>query len=105
MMAMTKVYFATNRVADDPTNSSSYGADILSPGDSGSIIYAVADVEGVNLDKGDFGTLNAISSIHQGNFLPEVQEEIVSAGKNLLVFIHGFANSFTDAITRVVSVN
>jgi len=35
-----------------------------------------------------------------GDFLPAVKNQILAKKKNLLIFIHGFANSFSDGIKR-----
>lgn len=41
-----------------------------------------------------------IAGVSTGLFSAAMQAEILGSGKNLLVFIHGFANSFADAMTR-----
>jgi esterase/lipase superfamily enzyme len=100
-MANTTVYFATNRVAQGPTSDwHSYGADIIPPTDVSHITYAAAFVEGTDLAVEGSGAITAISHAQPGGFPSDVSQDIVGSGKNILVFIHGFANSFLNAITR-----
>jgi esterase/lipase superfamily enzyme len=100
-MANTTVYFATNRVVQGPTSDwHSYGADIVPPTDASRITYAEAFVEGTDLAVEGSGAITAISHAQPGRFQSDVSQDIVGSGKNILVFIHGFANSFLNAITR-----
>ena len=100
-MANTTVYFATNRVAQGPTTDwRSFGADIVSPMDPRLVTYAAAFVEGTDLLVEGSGTITAISHAQPGGFDAGVTQDILGSGKNLLVFIHGFANSFLNAIIR-----
>ena len=94
-MANVTVYFATNRVPQGATTDwQSYRGDIIPPTDPSQIIYAEAFVEGTDLAVEGSGTLTAISHPQTGGFESGVAEDIVGSGKNILVFIHGFANSF-----------
>jgi esterase/lipase superfamily enzyme len=100
-MANVTVYFATNRVAQGPTSDwHSYGADIVAPTDSSLLTYATAFVEGTDLAIEGSGAITAISHAQAGGFDPDVSGDIIGSGSNLLIFIHGFANSFLNAITR-----
>ncbi|MBX9752380.1 MAG: alpha/beta fold hydrolase, partial [Roseococcus sp.] len=56
-------------------------------------------VEGTNLDQLEAGRLASIQGVEADDFTTALQEDLTS-GRNLLIFIHGFANSFTDSITR-----
>lgn len=96
-MADTTVYFATNRMPD-PASAGVYGAQIVT--DPTSVSYAVVPVSNVDLNDADGGQLGAITALTPGNFSPTVQAEIETTGRNLLVFIHGFDNSFESAIKR-----
>ena len=95
---MVKVYFATNR-KPDPAQPGGFGADIT-PQNPSEVLYAVTDVQGILLDKEDTGTLGPIGNVTKGGYSDADTAEIIASGKNLLVFIHGFANSFQDAIKR-----
>jgi hypothetical protein len=97
----TTVYFATNRVAQGPTTDwRSYGPDIVLPTDPSLIIYAAAFVDGIDLGAEGSGAITTISHAESGAFHPGVSQDILGSGKNILVFIHGFANSFLNSITR-----
>jgi esterase/lipase superfamily enzyme len=91
---MTNVYFATNR---STTPEGGFGSGIVAPADT---CYAVTEVANIDLDQENSGDLAAITMRQAGGFADTVQAEILAAGKNLLVFIHGFDNSFEDAIKR-----
>ena len=100
-MANVTVYFATNRVAQGPTTDwHSYGTDIISPTDPSQIIYAEAFLEGTDLKVEGSGTIATICHPQTGGFETGVAQDIVGSGKNILVFIHGFANSFLSSIAR-----
>jgi esterase/lipase superfamily enzyme len=100
-MVNTTVYFATNRAAQGPASDwHSYGAEIVPPTDASRLTYAAAFVEGTDLAVEGSGTITAISHAQFGAFQAGVSQDIVGAGKNILIFIHGFANSFLNAITR-----
>jgi esterase/lipase superfamily enzyme len=96
---MTKVYFATNRQNPNPANKAGYGADIVGL-DEKQIIYASVDVTQIALPDEASGVLGDIINPTPGSFAAADLDEIVASGKNILVFIHGFANSFEDAIKR-----
>lgn len=95
---MTKVYFATNR-QKDPTKPGGFGAAMVGM-EPDEVLYAVANVQGTVLSDETSGQIAEISATSGGGFATKTEDEIVSSGKNLLVFIHGFANSFEDAIKR-----
>jgi esterase/lipase superfamily enzyme len=100
-MANVTVYFATNRVAQGPaTDWRSYGADIIPPTDPSQTIYAEAFVQGTDLAVEDSGAIAAISHPQAGGFDIGVAQDIMGSGKNILIFIHGFANSFLNSIAR-----
>jgi esterase/lipase superfamily enzyme len=88
-------------VAQGPTTDwHSYGADVVSPTDPSQITYAAAFVQGADLALEGSGTIAAISHPQMGSFQTGVTQDIVGSGKNILIFIHGFANSFVNSITR-----
>jgi esterase/lipase superfamily enzyme len=95
---MTRVYFATNRKRDG-TGTFGYGSQSVG-GDPTQSTYAVADVSHIVLPDETSGHIDAISEQHSGDFTANVLDEIVNTQKHLLLFIHGFANSFEDAIKR-----
>ncbi|HKD22982.1 MAG TPA: alpha/beta fold hydrolase [Rhizomicrobium sp.] len=95
---MTTVYFATNRKKDG-SGKFGYGAQIVAASPD-AVTYAVCEVSNVSLGDESSGTLSNPTDISPGNFSDSARRDIVAAGKNLFVFIHGFDNSFEDAIQR-----
>ncbi len=96
----TTVYFATNRVIDgDPTSVASYKSDIVKPSDPTAVRYGVALVDGIDIPTNNTGTARLLSDPAPGAFDDQTGRDLAS-GKNLLVFLHGFDNSFGDALTR-----
>ena len=63
-------------------------------------VYGTAEVENVEIPEDQAGFIKRIRDVNVGSFPKSTQQEITGAGQNLLVFIHGFDNSFPDAITR-----
>src|SRR5271155_2392207 len=99
-MAVT-VYFATNRVLTGPAEQwQSYGSGIVSPSDPTAMTYGTAFINDANLTGDTTGAINSIQSISKGRFDDGSTADLSSPGRNLLVFIHGFDNSFEDALTR-----
>jgi esterase/lipase superfamily enzyme len=99
-MAAT-VYFATNRViAGSPTDYRNYGDSIVPPTDPMAITYGTAFVEDANLTADTVGAIKSIQDISKGRFGDQAIGDLSNPGRNLLIFIHGFANSFENAITR-----
>jgi len=99
-MART-VYFTTNRViTGDATDYKSYGESIIPPSDPTQITYGTAFVDDANLTGDTVGAITSIQDISKGRFGPQALSDLSSPGRNLLTFLHGFDNSFEDAITR-----
>lgn len=97
----TTVFFASNRVlTGDPTIAASYGPDIQPPLVSTDITYGTAFVNGVDIKTDQAGSITSIQNTNKGAFAANVAGDLSDGGRNLLVFIHGFDNSFEDAITR-----
>jgi len=98
---LTTVYFATNRALTGPSGDwRSYGADIARPSEPGAITYATAFVDNTNLTADKTGAIQQIQNVQQGGFSQSAIDDLSVPGRNLLVFVHGFANSFENAITR-----
>ena len=102
---LTTVYFATNRALTGPSGDwRSYGADIARPSEPGAITYAAAFVDNTNLTADKTGAIQQIQNVQQGGFSQSAIDDLSVPGRNLLVFVHGFANSFENAITRAVNL-
>jgi esterase/lipase superfamily enzyme len=100
-MSDSTIYFATDRLpAGAPEDWRSYGARMEAPTDPKAITYAAAFVTGTDLLAEGSGSIRAIVNPQRGGFAPGVGQDITNSGKNLLVFVHGFANAFEDAIKR-----
>ena len=98
---MRTVYFATNRVLTGPADQlSSYSSSVVAPSDPTAVTYGTAFVEDAGLDADTVGAIKSINTIQQGQFSDSAKGDLSDPGRNLLVFIHGFDNTFENAITR-----
>lgn len=95
MSAITTVYFATNRRQSGATFTDKIVKNVADE-----MTFATAIVSGISLTAENSGTISAIIDQSSGDFTPDVADQIVTRGKNLLIFIHGFANAFEDGIKR-----
>jgi esterase/lipase superfamily enzyme len=97
----TTVYFASNRIlTGDPNAVASYGPNIQPPSVTASIVYGTAFVDGIDVPKNGQGFVTSLQNTNVGSFAQNVIGDLTNAGRNLLVFIHGFDNTFEDALTR-----
>ncbi len=97
----TTVYFATNRIlTGDPNAVCSYGPNIQPPSITTGIVYGTAFVDGIDVPKNGQGSITSLQNTNVGSFAQNVIGDLTNAGRNLFVFLHGFDNTFEDAITR-----
>ena len=97
----TTVFFASNRIlTGDPAVITSYGPNIQPPSISTDLMYGTAFVDGIDLATNAQGSISSIQDTNKGAFAANVASDLSDAGRNLLVFLHGFDNTFEDAITR-----
>lgn len=97
----TTVYFATNRTVNHPEDRpGSYTFNIVSPVMPQEVTYATAFVDSADLTADTVGAIRSIQDIQKGGFSQSAIDDLSAGGRNILVFIHGFANSFENAITR-----
>lgn len=95
------VQFATNRAVNGPAEDwRSYGTGLVPPSLPSEMTYATAFVSEADLTADTTGAISAIQDVCKGGFSPQAAGDLGDGGRNLLVFIHGFDNSFEDAITR-----
>ena len=95
------MFFASNRIlTGDPAVVASYGPNIQPPSVSTDIMYGTAFVDGVDIKADQQGSITSIQDTNKGAFAANVAGDLSNAGRNLLVFIHGFDNTFEDGITR-----
>ena len=98
---LTTVYFATNRALEGPaTDWTSYGTNIVAPTDPTAITYATAFVDNTNLTADTTGAIQMIENVSTGRFSQSAMDDLSNPGRNLLIFVHGFDNSFEAGITR-----
>ena len=98
---MRTVHFATNRVLTGPAEQvTSYSPNAVNPSDPTAVTYGTAFVEDAGLDADTVGAIKSINTIRQGQFSDSAKGDLSDPGRNLLVFIHGFDNTFENAITR-----
>ena len=96
----TTVFFATNRaVTGDGTSPMHYAGEAGPAGAPTTTTHAVAMVDGTDLARFTPGQISQIDHVSTGDFQAAVQDDL-AGGRNLLLFLHGFANSFSDGITR-----
>ncbi len=97
----TTVYFATNRAVNQPQDRpDSYTFNMVSPMRPQEVTYGTAFVDSANLTADTVGAIRSIRDIDKGGFNQTAIDDLSTGGRNILVFIHGFANSFKNAITR-----
>jgi esterase/lipase superfamily enzyme len=97
----TTVHFASNRALTGPAERvESYSSDIQPPSQLQRMIHGTAFVDGIDLAINAPGTITAIENTSTGGWGRETMGDLSQPGRNLLVFIHGFDNSFSDGITR-----
>lgn len=102
MTTTTTVFFATNRAVEqgDGTRPEHYSGELGDPSRPGQLTFGMARVEGTDLDALASGRLAEIQKARPDAFGREVEADLAQSGRNLLVFVHGFANGFTDSIAR-----
>ena len=99
------VHFATNRALTGPVDQvTSYGTGIVAPTDPTAMTYGTAFVADAQLNADTEGAVNSIEDITKGQFSDSARGDLSAPGRNLLVFIHGFNNTFEAAITRAAFI-
>lgn len=97
----TTVYFATNRVVTDPSDPlGGYQAEMAPPSDPAGLTYGTAFVAGIDVTSNAQGMVSQVNETAQGKFPQSAVADLSQPGRNLLIFVHGFDNSFSDAVTR-----
>jgi esterase/lipase superfamily enzyme len=97
----TTVYFATNRVVTDPADPiNGYQTTMVPPMTPQQMTYGTATVDGVDVTANQQGTVSQVSNVQLGGFPLRTIQTLSNPGNDLLVFIHGFDNTFSDAVTR-----
>jgi esterase/lipase superfamily enzyme len=98
-MMKTSVVFATSRTqaAAKVNGFPSFTKQAAAPP---SLICASATVDNIDIKSPAQGRIVAMSNLHTGGFDPTDLAPVVTSANDVLVFVHGAANSFEDAIVR-----
>ena len=97
----TTVYFATNRVVTNASDANKgYTSIMVPPLKPQEITYGTAIVDGIDVATNAQGFVSEIKDTKQGGFSDAAVATLSNPGTDLLVFIHGFDNTFSDALTR-----
>ncbi|HYB11156.1 MAG TPA: alpha/beta hydrolase [Alphaproteobacteria bacterium] len=98
---MAGILFATNRQQLPATGAGlpAFGDDALPPNPN-NLLCATATVQGIDITKPSSGNIAAMTPISQGAFAAGDIDPLITSKNDILVFVHGAANSFSDAITR-----
>ncbi len=97
----TTVYFASNRVLTGaPEVVASYSKELQPPSTSVKVVYGTAFVSGIDIPANRQGKIDSIQNVELGRFASDPAGDLADGGRDLLIFIHGFDNTFEDAITR-----
>ena len=97
----TTVHFATNRVVTDAGDADhGYKNTMVPPSTPQAITYGTAFIDGVDVVTGAQGKVSQVVDVNQGGFSQQAIGDLSDPGRDLLVFIHGFDNTFSDAVTR-----
>ncbi|MCW3475187.1 alpha/beta hydrolase [Limobrevibacterium gyesilva] len=98
---MPNILFATNRqrLLDSAAGLPDFGDETL-PASAGALSCATATVTDITLAAPASGDIVAISPLNQDGFADKDLEPVLRSQNDILVFVHGAANSFTDAIKR-----
>ena len=97
----TTVYFATNRVVTNASDANKgYTSIMVPPLKPQEITYGTAIVDGIDVATNAQGFVSEIKDTKQGGFSDAAVATLSNPGTDLLLFIHGFDNTFSDALTR-----
>jgi len=97
----TTVYFATNRIANHPADRpENYTFFMTAPDNPLQVTYGTAFVDSAGLTADTVGAIRSLNDLQKGGFSQSAIDDLSEGGRNILVFVHGFANSFEDALTR-----
>ena len=97
----TTVYFATNRIANHPADRpENYSFFMTAPDNPLQVTYGTAFVDSAGLTADTVGAVRSLQDLQKGSFSQAAFDDLAEGGRNILVFVHGFANSFEDALTR-----
>jgi len=99
-MATIELFFATNRNRLPDQNGQAAFGSAASPGAQG-IAFGACSVDNVGDADPGTGTISELQVVNFGGIGPELRTRLLpDAGHDVLVFVHGAANTFRDAMQR-----
>jgi esterase/lipase superfamily enzyme len=98
---MANILFATNRKQEgaDANGVPMFGHETL-PANLDALICAAATVDQIDINKPSGGRIVGMTALSAGSFAAADLEPLIRSDNDILVFVHGAANDFSDAITR-----
>ncbi len=73
---------------------------MVPPLDPTQITYGTAMVTGIDIAADNPGVVSVITDISHGGFSQQAIGDLSNPGRDLLLFVHGYDNTFSDALTR-----
>jgi esterase/lipase superfamily enzyme len=99
-MARIEIFFATNRNRLADQNGQAAFGSLAAPGAQG-IAFGACTVDNVGDADPGTGTITELKVVNFGGIGPELGARILAdPGTDVLVFVHGAANTFRDAMQR-----
>jgi esterase/lipase superfamily enzyme len=95
---MVDILFATNRPQVGGNPLAPFGSGSVAAG--GALYCGVATVDQIDINAPSSGKITNIDKLVQGNFGPQHLAPIFASTNDILIFVHGAGNNFTDSITR-----
>lgn len=99
MASTIRVFFATNRNRLADQNGQADFGELAGP-DVRGLAFGRAVVENVVLDDPGSGQITECEVVNFGGIGPELSEQILREDTDIVVFAHGAANTFRDAVQR-----
>src|SRR6185312_7592310 len=98
---MADILFVTNRIraATVPPHIPDF-TDEAMPRAAGNLWCGTATVDRIDLANPDAGSISQIAGLTKGGLSDQQKAAISGSPNDLLVFVHGAENSFSDAVTR-----
>jgi esterase/lipase superfamily enzyme len=95
---MVNILFATNRIKDQADPAAPFGSNVLPAAQK--LWCGTAVVEQIDINVPSSGKITNLKDLSQQDFSQVQIDPILTSQNDILVFVHGAANSFADAITR-----
>jgi esterase/lipase superfamily enzyme len=97
---MPNILFATNRTpVPGPNGPTGFGSTALAP-TPGNLYCGTAVVTGTDAKDENSGQIQGLQNLNLGAFAPDALAPVLASQNDVLVFVHGTDNSFSDAVLR-----